>query len=460
MTESTAASSGSRATPRASLAALGVKLRDLDFFAPIRGRVRVPQKTVLYTPIEKLYDCFIGILAGAQGIADINRVLRADPALQAAFGRRACAEQSTLQDTLDACTPESITQMEAAWDDLFRRHSRACRHDFLREYLLLDLDLTGNPCGKKAACATKGYFAGQKNRRGRQMGRVLATAYREIVVDRLFPGNTVLIGALDAMVLAAEETLSLTPHQRTRTIVRVDAGGGSVDAINGLLSRGYEVLCKDFSTRRARHLAKSVTRWYPDPKEAGREVGWVAEPATAYVRPVLRVAVRHRKANGQFGIEVLITTAPRGELFRWTGTPQSQMGEAHAELLAITHSYDQRGGGCETSFRDDKQGLGLGKRNKKRFAGQQMLIALGALAHNVLVWAKEWLLPTVPRLAKYGVERLVRDVMGILGRVEWEAPQRVRCIVLTEANPLSRQLLPGLQQMVAAMGVVVALGPP
>jgi hypothetical protein len=287
----------------------------------------------------------------------------------------------------------------------------------------------------------------------------LATAYREIVLDRLFPGNTVLFGALETRVRAAEETLRLTPEQRARTIVRIDAGGGSVDAVNSLLARGYEVLCTDFSTRRARNLAQTVTVWYPDPKEAGREVGVVEEPATAYVRPVQRVAVRHRKPNGQFGIEVLINSAPLAELFRWTGTPRDQIGEPQAELLAITHGYDQRGGGCETSFREEKQGLGLGKRNKKRFAAQQMVMALGGLAHNVLVWAKEWLVESVPRLAKYGVERRVRDVMGILGRVEWER-EGVRRIVLTEANPLARHLRPGLQRMVAGLGVVVALGPP
>jgi hypothetical protein len=238
MKESTVSPTDSRATPRASLAALGVKLHHLDFFAPIRARVQVSQKTVRYTPIEKLYDCFIGILAGAKGIADSNRVLRADPALQVAFGRSACAEQSTLQDTLDACTPATITQMEQVMDELFRLHSRAGRHDFAQASLLLDVDLTGNPCGKKAACATKGYFAGQKNRRGRQVGRVLASASRESVVDRLFPAHTVLIGALEGMLLAAEATLKLTPEQRRRTIVRVDAGGGSVDAVNGLLLRG------------------------------------------------------------------------------------------------------------------------------------------------------------------------------------------------------------------------------
>ena len=49
--------------------------------------------------------------------------------------------------------------------------------------------MTGLLCGKKAAEATKGYFSNQRrNQRGRQIGRVLATRYKEIVVDRLYPG--------------------------------------------------------------------------------------------------------------------------------------------------------------------------------------------------------------------------------------------------------------------------------
>ena len=48
-----------------------------------------------------------------------------------------------------------------------------------------DVDVSGLPCGPKAAFATKGYFANQRNRRGRQLGRVLATSYEEVVVDRL-----------------------------------------------------------------------------------------------------------------------------------------------------------------------------------------------------------------------------------------------------------------------------------
>jgi hypothetical protein len=71
-----------------------------------------------------------------------------------------------------------------------------------------------------------GSFAKQRNRRGRQVGRVLASRYGEIVVARLFDGKTQLTGARPPLILAAEETLQLDEDKRGRTIVRVDAGGG------------------------------------------------------------------------------------------------------------------------------------------------------------------------------------------------------------------------------------------
>ncbi|MBN9392355.1 MAG: hypothetical protein J0I20_30235 [Chloroflexi bacterium] len=37
-------------TPRAALAALGIKLAKLDLFAPIRNQVKIKQKTVHYRP--------------------------------------------------------------------------------------------------------------------------------------------------------------------------------------------------------------------------------------------------------------------------------------------------------------------------------------------------------------------------------------------------------------------------
>src|SRR5260221_2532279 len=54
-----------RSTAHASLAALGVQVRHLDLFGPVRDRVHIAQKTVRYTPTDKLYDAFIALLAGA-----------------------------------------------------------------------------------------------------------------------------------------------------------------------------------------------------------------------------------------------------------------------------------------------------------------------------------------------------------------------------------------------------------
>jgi hypothetical protein len=458
MEQCTVSTPDRRSTAHASLAALGVKLRHLDVLAPLREEVTIAQKAVKFTPFEKLCDCFIAILAGAHGIVEINEGLRADPALQAAFGRTACAEQSVIQDTLDACTTTNVAQMEQAIQRIFRQHSRAAQHDFARQELLLDADMTGMPCGKKAAFATKGYFAGAKNCRGRQLGRVLATDQEEIVVDELFAGNVALVTALPGLVEAAERRLELTPEQRAGTILRVDAGGGSIGDLNWALERGYQIHAKDFSSQRAQQLAERVTVWYPDPKVAGRQVGVVAGAAPEYVREVRRVAVRCRLANGQWKAAVLISTVEPETVRARTGLPVPDPGDPAARVLADVYFYDQRGGGVETSVKGDKQGLGITKRNKKRFEAQQILVALGALAHNVLVWARDWLTPAAPAVRQYGIQRLVRDLFGVTGAVETDHTGRVCRIVLNQASRLAHRCLTAFQLLLAPAQVVVSLG--
>ena len=166
--------------------------------------------------------------------------------------------------------------------------------------------MSGLPCRKKAAFATKGYFPTQRNRRGRQLGRVLASHYQEIVVDQLFDRKTQLAIALQPLVRAAASVLDLDEARRQAILIRVDAGGGGVDDINWLLERGYQVLAKDYSSVRSASLAASVTEWFADPKVPERQVGWVLLPASVYVRPVVRLAVRCHKANEQWGYGVLI----------------------------------------------------------------------------------------------------------------------------------------------------------
>ena len=82
----------------------------------------------------------------------------------------------------------TLLQMEQALLTIYRQHSQGYQHDYAAAWQVLDVDMSGLPCGPKAAFATTGYFPKQRNRRGRQLGRVLATHYQEIVVDQLFDG--------------------------------------------------------------------------------------------------------------------------------------------------------------------------------------------------------------------------------------------------------------------------------
>jgi hypothetical protein len=445
-------------SPAASLAALGLHLRQIDLFGPIRDSVKIAQKSVKHTPLDKLKDAFISILAGAHGLCEINTRLRSDPALQRAFGRKACAEQSVVQETLTKCSAEQVTQLEQALTTIYRQHAQGYHHDYKAAWQILDADLSGMPCGKKAAFASKGYFPQQRYRRGRQLGRVLASNYQEIVVDQLFNGTTYLRTALRGLISAAEQVLELDESKRRRTIVRIDAGGGSVGEINWLLSQHYQLMAKDYSGQRAQKLAASVTEWVDDPRIEGRQVGWVRAATTAYEREVRRIAVRCRKKNGTWGIGVLISTLSAVEVLALTGQSPEQLTDEAAVLLAYVYFYDARGGGVETAFKDDKQGLGITKRNKKRFEAQQMVMLLNVLAHNVLIWARGWLAPLLPQIERYGLLRLVRDIWHISGFVERDRHGEIIRIVLNQLAPVARGLGMALRRLLAPSQVVVNLG--
>ncbi len=446
---------------RAFLAGIGSKLHQLDVFGPITKGVEIAQKVVKDTPTQKLYDGFIGILCGAQGIVEVNKLVRSDPGVQQAFGRARCAEQSVIQETLDASDAASVQQMHAAMDEIYRQHSQGYRHEYDNHLQVLDVDMSGQPCGPKAALATKGYFAGQRNRKGRQLGRVLASRYDEVVVDRVFGGKVQLTKALQPLLQAAEETLAIAASsaKRARTLVRVDSGGGSIGDVNWLLQRGYRILTKDYSSQRAKALANSVARWIDDPTQPGRQVGLVTAPAEAYEQPVLRIAVRCRKHNGQWGTAVLITNLMPTEVAALVGIDPLILEDPDELWLAYALCYDQRGGAAETSFKQDNQALGAKKRNKKRFEAQQMLTQLNALAHNVLVWAQRWLTHDQPEaLKKVGFLRLIRDVFNTAGLLYFDAQGRLMAIRLNSADSLVRPWLSGLSLLLTSQHIDVYLG--
>lgn len=445
-------------SPRSALAALALKIRSLKILETIGEQVKIRQKTIKHTPIEKLTDALIAILSGAHGLCEVTTRVRADQALQRAFGRKACAEQSVVQETMNACTGRNVCEMEQALNEIFRAHSRSFSHDYGSNLQLLDVDLTGMPCGKSGEMALKGYFGEGNIRYGRQMCRVVAPHYEEVVVDRLFAGNLKLTEALQPVVKAAEETLSLDETKRQRTVLRLDAGGGSLKDVNWLLERGYQIHCKDYSTKRAAHWSLAVKEWMDDPRHRGRQLGWVEVVNKNYVRHVRQLAVRWRKPNGQRYHALLLSTLEPAEVMALLGRPLEQVNDAQQVLVAYMQLYEERGGAIEIEIKESKQGLGITKRNKKSFCGQQMVMMLGTLAHNLVVWAKQWLMAGVPKLTRYGVKRMVRDVLGVSGFVELDESGAIKRVVMNKAAPLARQCAKALRSILKREHVSVILG--
>ena len=162
-------------TGRASLCALGEYLRRHCFFAPVREQVQVRQKTVRYRPIDKLLDALSGMLCGAKTIAQNNTTIRTDRAVQRAFGRTGCAEQSTIARTLRAWTAENVAQLaKVSWYYL-KRYGATPRHRFHDTRLWVDIDLTPLPIGAKAEGSERTWMGRKRRKTGRTTLRLTAS---------------------------------------------------------------------------------------------------------------------------------------------------------------------------------------------------------------------------------------------------------------------------------------------
>ena len=284
---------------RASLALVGNRIKQMGIWNTIGEYVTIKQKTVTHTPVEKLQDAFINIMAGGQGICEVNQRVRPDAGLSAAFGRDKCADQSTISATLNKCDGKNVIEMKNACREIYRQYGQGYRHHYSKSLQILDADMSGMPAGRQGEGVEKGYFAKQKNKRGRQMGRVYASLYDEIVAEQLYNGKVQLSRSLRPLIEESEETLNLNSGFRRQTVVRVDGGGGNDQDINWLLKRHYQVLVKVTHWKRVQKLASSVTNWETDPNDERRQAGWIETPIE-YASSTRQLAVRCRtkKTNG------------------------------------------------------------------------------------------------------------------------------------------------------------------
>ncbi len=458
----------SHSTAHAPLCALGEVLKEKAFFDEIHQRVEIPQKTITYRPTDKLVFATLGIIAGASTISDINTALRPHGALLLAFGYCKCADQSVIQETINAATSETVFQLQQAVDGIWEKHhltSSPLSSLTESKPVTIDMDLSALPVSKRAEGATKGYVPHRKNQYTRQVGRVLMPDTQEIVSQSLYTGNTSSKAVFKEMVAKMETTLKLDTNAKRQQIqLRLDAGFGTDANINFALWRNYSILVKIYSWKRATALAKSVQKWVAVPScanKTARQAGWVTKPHR-YGRKTVQVAVRTPNHKGGYNYSVLVTT------------------DTKATLTQIVTHYDKRSGVPESTFCQDYQGLSMRKRRKAGFEAQQVLLLLSQLAHNILMWSKRWLIDaliasgsktekqtppqpsasinqTIATIQARGIKRLMREVLGISGKVQFKN-KKVVCIILNPLYPLIERIITAFQAFLKPYKIRVLLG--
>jgi hypothetical protein len=154
---------------------------------------------------------------------------------------------------------------------------------------------------------------------------------------------------------------------------------------------------------------------------------------------------------------LISTLAPR-DVLGLLGQPASDTRHPEKMCRAYAQLYDKRGGAVEIETKEDKQGFGMVKRQKRKAEAQDMLVLLNQLAHNVLMWARNWLTKAAPNLARFGILRLVRDLMSVSGKIEIDQRKlSIKRIVLNRAAPLASGFLNALRALLLPQHVSIIL---
>jgi hypothetical protein len=189
---------------------------------------------------------------------DINQTLRPNKPLLLAFGYEKCADQSVIQQTINAATEANIDQLEQAINQIFKENNQTILlldENETEQPLTIDIDLSALPASKASEGSKKGYVAKKKNQYTRQLARVLVAETSEIITQSLYPGNTLSLTVFKEMVYKMEHYLELETKVNKKQIkLRIDAGFGTDYNLNFALWRGYHIMAKIYSGKRAKKL--------------------------------------------------------------------------------------------------------------------------------------------------------------------------------------------------------------
>lgn len=358
------------------------------------NRIPLRLKTVRRTPASKLQDLLACLMTGIESLGQIDVRMRHDQGLTQALGRSSLADQSLLSQTLDAFDEKSLQALRRNIVHLICEQGRTMRRIASRRLTVLDLDMTDLPCSRRCQGALKGHTTGKRGRTVRQLSIVYCHQYWEPLDAFLHPGNVQSAVPLEEIVGYLEEVYGWTRAMRRNICWRLDSGYGSDAKLSWLMRRGYRVLAKGFSNRRAAKWAESVKEGDWSRVHETQEVFERSRiPTLASPHRCLVIRTQRSKSEG-FCFSYLASN-----LQRWVRP------KGHVLF------YNERQG-IEKDIQHIKSVLGLKHKRKRSFHGMEALALLTLTANLALVWSRRSL-----GLDQLGIKRFIRDVINTPGIV-------------------------------------------
>lgn len=351
-------------------------------------------KTVKRTPRSKLEDLLACLMTGVECLGQIDVAMRHDRGLTLALGRQSLADQSLLSQTLDAFEERSLNKLRANIVKLLWEESRALARIRRGRVTVLDLDMTDLPCSRRCEGARKGRTTARRGTPVRQLSIVYNHLYREPLDAFLHRGNVNTAAPLEQIVLSLERAYAWERCSRQCICWRLDSGYGSDRKLTWLMRRGYQVLAKGQSTKRASNWARCVqeSQW----KSLGSTQDFCEHARIPTLKSPHRCLLIRTLRSKSAGYRYSYLA---GNLKRWIRP------KGHVTF------YDQRQG-IEKEIQQVKSVLGLKHKRKRSFDGMQALALLTVMANLELVWYRRNL-----GLDHLGIKRFIRDVVKTPGIV-------------------------------------------
>jgi Transposase DDE domain group 1 len=379
-------------------------------------RVKVPMKTVTFSPLNKAQTMIASLVMGCKHTQDINEMLPQELAAANYLGMPRFPEQSQINRYLTRFSADNVAQLREAHAQVFMQQSQARR---AVGQIVVDIDQCGLVAnGQTYEFARKGYFPHKRGEQGYQVSAAYVGAYEEAVQIYLDAGNVVSKQRLPDLLRDIDRQLAVD-NPGVVLIRRLDAGYDSSDNRRLLADLPGYFLMKSAEGASAAALAQRIPlhRWLP----VADGVHGVELPAYDGVR---RVLYEFALNDGTCAYSILLSNLPVADF----------------GVLRLFHFYNERQT-IEAFFCQSRHVFHIQTLRSRQFNAIYAFLHFVFLTHNLLVWVKQARFAHTP-LAAVSMRQLVGKLTHVRAHITWDGQWH---LFILDTHHWAQRLLDALQ---------------